>query len=240
VRSYGQFCGLARALDVVGDRRTLLIVRELLIREPCRYTDLAYGLPGIATNLLVERLRQLEDHGLVTREAAPPPVATTVYRLTERGRALRPVIGALGRWGRPLLGEPVGDAEFRSHWLALPLEANLRDHTPDEPPVTIELRTGDQPMVIQTADGGVRVRPGIAAKPDAVVSGDPSLVVGVLTGAIDLVSARAGGLLVEGKEDALRRVQPAIPASKVESAADSRESAEAVVGGSVRRRRGTS
>src|SRR5437016_11764986 len=118
MRSYEQQCGLARALDMVGDRWTLLIVRELLIR-PCRYTDLQYGLPGIATNLLADRLRQLETDGVITREAASPPIATTVFRLTRRGEALRPVLEALGRWGAPPHGDAYGEAVFRSHSLAL-------------------------------------------------------------------------------------------------------------------------
>src|SRR5213082_2257205 len=99
MRSYRQYCALARALDVVGDRWTLLIVRELLIRGPSRYTDLQYGLPGIATNLLADRLRELEAEGIVTKEDAPPPVATTLFRLTPRGEALDSVLTALGRWG---------------------------------------------------------------------------------------------------------------------------------------------
>src|SRR5690349_25102414 len=85
MRSYGQYCSVAKALDVVGDRWTLLIVRELLLQGPCRYTDLRNGLPGIATNLLADRLNELEGAGLVRREEAAPPVATTLFRLTEAG-----------------------------------------------------------------------------------------------------------------------------------------------------------
>src|SRR6266852_6069713 len=103
VRSYKQYCALAKALDVIGDRWTLLIVRELLIREAYRYTDLRDGLPGIATNLLADRLRELERAGIVEREAAPAPVASTLYRLTERGRELRPAVHALGRWSAPMM-----------------------------------------------------------------------------------------------------------------------------------------
>src|SRR5207245_11347228 len=115
----------------------------------------------------------------------------------------------------PLLEEPSGNAEFRSHWLALPLEANLRDHAPDAPPVTIEVRTGDQPILIRTVDGKVAVGPGTASGPDATLSGTPSLIVGLLAGAIDLAAARAGGLQFEGDEDALRRVQPvALPRAR--------------------------
>jgi DNA-binding HxlR family transcriptional regulator len=208
VRTYGQYCGLAKALDVVGDRWTLLIVRELLIRQPCRYTDLAYGLPGIATNLLADRLRQLEEQGIITREAAPPPIATTVFSLTPRGEALKPVLAALGVWGRPLLSGPVGDAEFRSHWLVLPLQLLLRDHDPDAPPVTIEVRTGEQPVLIQVIDGQVQVRPGTVPHPDASVTGSPEIVVGLFSGEFDLATARARGLEFEGDRKALRRVQP--------------------------------
>jgi DNA-binding HxlR family transcriptional regulator len=208
VRTYGQYCGLAKALDVVGDRWTLLIVRELLIRQPCRYTDLAYGMPGIATNLLADRLRQLEEQGIITREAAPPPIATTVFSLTPRGEALKPVLAALGVWGRPLLAGPVGDAEFRSHWLVLPLQLLLRDHDPDAPPVTIVVRTGEQPVLVQAIDGDVRVRPGTVSDPDATVSGAPQIVVGLFSGEFDLATARARGLEFEGDREALRRVQP--------------------------------
>src|SRR5947207_12707682 len=98
MRSYRQYCALARALDVVGDRWTLLIVRELGLRGPSRYTDLQYGLPGIATNLLADRLREMEEAGIVRRREAPPPVATALFDLTEPGEGLRPVLQALGRW----------------------------------------------------------------------------------------------------------------------------------------------
>src|SRR5690242_21611800 len=88
MRSYGEYCSLAKALDVVGERWTLLIVRELALRGACRYTDLRNGLPGIASNLLAHRLRELEKAGVITREDAPPPIATTLFRLTPRGEQL--------------------------------------------------------------------------------------------------------------------------------------------------------
>ena len=210
MRTYGQYCGLAKALDVVGDRWTLLIVRELLIRQPCRYTDLAHGLPGIATNLLADRLRQLEENGIITKEAAPPPIATTLFRLTPRGEALKPVLAAIGQWGRPLMEEGPGDAVYRSHWLVLPLGFQLRDHTPDAPPVSIEVRSGEEPVVIEATHGEVRVRPG-TADPDATVTGTPALVLGLLTGGLDLSTARRRGLKFEGNREALRRVQPSAP-----------------------------
>jgi DNA-binding HxlR family transcriptional regulator len=205
VRSYDQYCAAAQALDVVGDRWTLLIVRELLIRQPLRYTDLQFGLPGIATNLLADRLRQLEEHGVITREAAPPPVATTVFRLTERGEALRPVLVALGAWGLPLLADCSDEAAFRSHWLALPLR-QLRDHAPARPPVTIEVHTADQPMLVRTVEGRVVVEPGTDPRADATITGSPPVVVDLFLGTIDLVTARARGLVLEGDPAALARV----------------------------------
>lgn len=212
MRTYRQYCGLARALDLVGDRWTLLIVRELLILGPSRYTDLRNGLPGIATNLLVDRLRELENAGLVEREQAAPQVATALFRLTSRGAALEPVIQALGAWAGPTLGRWEPGEEFRSHWLALPLELHLVDGAPKRPPVTIEVRTGDRPIVIETTGGRVRVRPGSAASADAVVTGPPDLVLAVLLGRMPLNTARRHGVRFEGDERALRRVRP-LPAT---------------------------
>jgi DNA-binding HxlR family transcriptional regulator len=210
VRSYEQYCGLAQALDVVGDRWTLLIVRELFIGGACRYTDLQHGLPGIATNLLADRLRQLEEQGIVTREAAPPPVATTLFRLTPRGEELLPVLKALGQWGAPMLGDASDEALFRSHWLVLPLRSYLADHAPNRPPVTIEVRTGEQPLTIEAVDGEIRVRTGTAATPDVTISGRPQVVAPLLLGHIDLDAAVDRGVLIEGDQAALARVQPAV------------------------------
>ena len=207
MRSYGQYCSLAKALDLIGDRWTLLIVRELLLRDGCRYTDLQDGLPGIATNLLADRLRHLEQEGIVRREEAPPPVAATLFHLTPRGEQLRPVLVELGRWGAPLMAEETEGESFRSHWLSLPTELFLADRQPGRPPITIEVRTGDEPMLIETVDGRVRARPGRAEHPDAVLTGPPRLVVGVLAGALDLDDARARGLEFEGDPAVLDRLR---------------------------------
>src|ERR1700728_1589947 len=118
MRSYGQYCSIARALDVVGDRWSLLIVRELLLQGPCRFTDLKNGLPGIAPNLLSSRLRELEDGGLVARQDAPPPVATVLYTLTPSGLSLEPVLKALGLWGLRYMTEERPDDAFQAQWLA--------------------------------------------------------------------------------------------------------------------------
>lgn len=212
MRTYGQFCALAKALDVIGDRWSLLIVRELLLQGACRYTDLLRGLPGVATNLLTDRLRQLEAAGIIRREAAPPPIATTLFHLTPRGEELLPVIRELGRWGAPyLFAEPDDGEVFRSEWITLPLRLYYVDPTPEQPPVTIELRTGDRPMVLETVDGEIRARPGSAQRPDAVLSGPPRLIIGVLSGRLALEDARRQGLGVDGDPAALSRVRSSSP-----------------------------
>src|SRR6266700_6046474 len=162
MRSYDEYCAIAKSLDVVGDRWTLLIVRELALRGACRYTGVRNGLPGIATNLLAERLRELEHAGVVAREDAPPPIATTLFRLTSRGEQLRPVLEDLLRWGLPLMTERKPSDAVRSHWLASALELLLTDRQPDASPVTIELQIGDQPIVIETDDGAIKTRLGPA------------------------------------------------------------------------------
>ena len=218
MRSYQQYCAVAKALDVVGDRWVLLIVRELLSTGPSRYTDLLKGLPGIATNLLADRLRDMEKAGLVKREEAPPPVATTLFHLTERGVALRIVLEELGRWGAPMMGVPQPSNVFRSHWLVFPLDAYLEDKTPDDPPVSVQLHTGDEPMVVETVDGKVRTRRGTVEHPDAVLTARPGVILGLLSGRLDLAEARGRGLEVSGNENVLGRLigdwgkLPAVPA----------------------------
>jgi DNA-binding HxlR family transcriptional regulator len=207
VRSYRHYCALARALDVVGDRWTLLIVRELLIHKSCRYTDLRNGLPGIATNLLADRLRELEQAGLVQREEAPPPIAATLFQLTNRGKALEPVLMELGRWGAPLLSKAARTDAFRTHWLSLPLKLHLTDQTPEGPPVSIELQTGDEPMTIEAGNGVVTAGLGAPQRADARLSGIPQLVLGVLAGKLDLSQARLAGLRFEGDPEILRRIR---------------------------------
>jgi len=211
VRTYNQYCSVAKALDVVGDRWTLLIIRELLLRDGCRYTDLQHGLPGVATNLLSERLRELESNELVRREFAPPPVATTLYSLTEAGRELEPVLRALGRWGARFMPEPTGEEVFRSHWLVFPVSQFLQDDDPGSPPATIEVRTGDQPAVMEVGGGAISVHLGTAPSPDLVLEGDGPTVLGVLSGMLQLAEARRRGLRTEGSTAILRRLRYRVP-----------------------------
>ncbi|MCX5380680.1 helix-turn-helix domain-containing protein [Streptomyces sp. NBC_00091] len=125
-RSYDQYCASARALDAVGDRWTLLIVRELLA-GPRRYTDLHADLPGVSTDVLATRLKDMEAQGLATRRKLPPPGAATVYELTGRGAGLLPVLTALAEWGAPDLAERRPTDALRAHWFALPLLRRLAE-----------------------------------------------------------------------------------------------------------------
>jgi DNA-binding HxlR family transcriptional regulator len=206
MRSYDEYCAIAKSLDVVGDRWTLLIVRELALRGACRYTDLRNGLPGIATNLLAERLRELERAGVIEREDAPPPIATTLFRLTARGEELRPVLEGLVRWGLPLMTEQKRDDAVRSHWLACALEQMLSDREPEAPPVTVELQTGDRPIVLETRDGAVSSRLGPAGEPDATLTGPARPIMGVLLGLLDLAGATRSGVDYRGDPAILDRI----------------------------------
>jgi len=205
MKSYGQYCSVAKALDVVGDRWTLLIVRELLTQGPCRYTDLRAGLPGIASNLLATRLRELEAAGLITRTAAPPPIATTLFELTERGEQLKEVLYALGRWGVDFMARPDGSEAFRSNWFTFATENFLSDTDPAAPGVTIALDAGDAPAHIAVGGGQVELRRGAAPAPDLTLTGKPVLIMGVLAGKLTLEGARSAGLSVTGDPATLTR-----------------------------------
>jgi len=211
MRSYGQYCSVAKALDVVGDRWTLLIVRELILQGPCRYTDLRAALPGIATNLLAERLRDLEAAGLVTREEAPPPVATTLFSVTDTGAELAPVLTALGAWGVRYMARPADGDEFRSHWFSFPASLFLHDSEPDGPPIAIELRTTGRPALIEVADGVVSTRLGTTPTPDLILNGSPQVMLGLLSAHLTPDAARRAGLEIEGDLGVLARLtgQPA-------------------------------
>lgn len=209
MRTYNQFCAMARALDVVGDRWTLLIVRELLTQGPCRYSDLQRGLPGIASNLLADRLREMEASGIVVRREEPPPIGTTLIRLTERGHDLAGVARELIRWGAPLMLTPQGDAAFRMHWFSMPLRFLARDNAPDAHPATVRFGSLHDGCDALIADGGVEVV-GCSTdrEPDAVVDGPPEILVALFTGMADIAGAIDGGLVVSGSMAAVRRMVP--------------------------------
>src|SRR5438309_6535269 len=139
-KHYDHYCPVAHALDVVGDRWALLVVRELM-QGPKRYTDLAEGLPGIGTNILAARLRHLEAAGVVTKRTLPPPAASRVYELTDYGLELKPVMRELALWGARSLGPPIATDEFFPGWLVCPVDMILG---PIAPAGRFEFRVGNE------------------------------------------------------------------------------------------------
>ncbi|HEV2754486.1 MAG TPA: winged helix-turn-helix transcriptional regulator [Actinomycetota bacterium] len=192
-RSYQQYCPLARALDVVGDRWTMLILRELFF-EPKRFTDLEARLDGIAPNLLSRRLKELEARGLVRRRRLDPPAAATVYESTEVARGLRSAMLELSRWGIQFLGEYDGEERFSVEWL-VPMLEEMAD--PDAARGAWEVYrfviAGD-PFWVEVADGDVRVRAGEPPRtPDLSVELDVATFMAVGFGTLDPMEALAQG-----------------------------------------------
>src|SRR5436305_8793024 len=156
-RSYRQYCGLARALDVVGDRWNLLIVRQLLM-APARYRELLEGLPGVATNLLADRLRELEADGVVERRLAEEGNAI-VYALTPWGAELREPIDGLIRWSTPLMTRGPGGDRFRAEWLVVALRALLDGKTAAHRSSTVGIEVDDQLLQVRATRTGTEVSP---------------------------------------------------------------------------------
>ncbi|MGC0207000.1 winged helix-turn-helix transcriptional regulator [Streptomyces levis] len=194
-RSYDQYCSAARALDVVGDRWTLLIVRELLA-GPRRYTDLHADLPGVSTDVLASRLRDMERDGLATRRRLPPPGAANVYELTARGRELLPVLQALGEWGQAELGERRPTDAVRAHWFALPM-LRLLD---GEGLVEVRLEEGRFHLHVGAEEGPVYGDGPAPTEPDALLVLDTATCTALGRGELDLVRAvREGRVEVTGE-----------------------------------------
>ena len=191
MRSYDQYCALARALDVVGDRWSLLVVRELLLR-PCRYGELQDGLPGIATNLLAERLRALEGSGVVTRDEQG------LYVLTDWGHMLSAPVGELVRWGALLMNEQGNSDAFRSRWLEIPLALMFAGVDPARPDLEVEIRVADEALTLESNSGEVAIRSGPARSPAVVISGPADGIVGLVAGRLDEDAATAQGVHILG------------------------------------------
>ncbi|MFJ4867876.1 winged helix-turn-helix transcriptional regulator [Streptomyces sp. NPDC088757] len=188
-RSYDQHCAAARALDLVGDRWTLLVVRELLA-GPRRYTDLHADLPGVSTDMLAGRLKDMEGAELVTRRRLPPPASASVYELTPRGRDLLPVLRALAAWGAPDLGEPRPTDAVRAHWYAIPLLGPLAELGAGTVQVTLD--EGEFHVRVGT-DGGVAYGDGPAEAPDARLRTDAATCRALADGELTLAEAVASG-----------------------------------------------
>ncbi|MGW0842768.1 winged helix-turn-helix transcriptional regulator [Streptomyces sp. NPDC002787] len=196
-RSYDQYCSAARALDLVGDRWTLLIVRELLA-GPRRYTDLHADLPGVSTDVLASRLKDMERDGLSTRRRLPPPGAAYVYELTLRGRELLPVLQALGAWGEAALGERRATDAVRAHWFALPLLRGL--HGVSSGLVEVRLEEGEFHLRVGSEEGPLYGDGPAPEEPDARLSFDTETCGALGRGELSLAEAvRVGRVEVVGE-----------------------------------------
>ena len=203
-RTYGDACGIPRALDRVGERWALMVIRELVL-GPKRFTDLRTGLPGASPNVLAQRLRELEHAGVVRRRRLPPPAASQVYELTDWGRELEPVLVALGRWGARAPAPPDGDGmSLDAHILSLrtlfdPARAEGLD-------ATLELRLGEQRFRAELAGGRLEVVPGEAPVADATIEADPGALLAVIHGRRELEEALgAGEMAIEGDRPLVER-----------------------------------
>lgn len=204
--SYGQYCGLSKALEILGDRWTLLIVRELMARGPLRYSEIQAGLPGIASNLLAKRLSDLEAADVISRGTVKGK-GSNRFSLTDRGLALRAMMWELGRWGMPLLDRAPKSDEFRMNWMSLGL-GSLRDSQPERPRASIQLQIRDEAAVLDVSRGNVSLRSGTDPSPDATLEGEPALVCSVIFRRMTLPAARKKGLRFEGDASVLERLQP--------------------------------
>jgi DNA-binding HxlR family transcriptional regulator len=170
-RSYNQFCTLAMSLDVIGERWTLLIVRELL-SGPKRFTDLLEGLPGIGTNLLSRRLKSMENYDLVTWRRLPPPAASAVYELTDIGHALEPAIVALAQWGITIVEHKKvtrKNLSFKASWAILGMKYLFSEEIARQFEGTCELHVDEEVMHVTVSDGKVNPQLGPAESPTLLV-----------------------------------------------------------------------
>jgi DNA-binding HxlR family transcriptional regulator len=202
-RSYGQYCGLARALDVVGDRWNLLIVRQLLI-APARYRELLDGLPGVATNLLTDRLRDLETAGVVERRLAEQGNAI-IYALTPWGTELREPIESLVRWSTPLMTRGPGSDRFRAEWLVVALRALLAGRTAARRSSTVGIDVDGQLLQVRATRSGTEVSPHDGRDLDAVVRADAPIVLG-LAAAVLTLDDTTGLIDIDGDAAAVQAV----------------------------------
>ncbi len=221
MKRYGQYCPVAHALDQVGDRWELLVVRELMLGQR-RYTDLAGALPGIGSNILASRLRDLESAGIVRKTKLPPPWAVTVYELTEHGRALEPVLRSLARWGARTLGAPdPGDC-----WSTYAVHARFRPESAVDGSYEIRFVDGET-ISMEVADGTLVARKLPADAPDLVVEAHPEALHALVEGAVSIDVALAEGqiTILVGSEDELA----ALVAMFEPTDADARAEAHAAV-----------
>jgi len=210
MRTYGDGCGIAHALDLVGERWAVLVIRELLL-GPKRFKDLRAGLPSASTNVLSQRLRELEDAAIIRRRTLPPPAGSTVYELTEWGRELKPIVIALGTWAvrSPTFpeGAPVGTDS-----VIIALGTFFDAAAAGDLRAVYELRFGDDAFHAAIAGGEIELGRGPAEDPVAVVDTDPDTFSAVVWKGRDLGQAvRAGELAIEGDRRAVERLITLFP-----------------------------
>jgi DNA-binding HxlR family transcriptional regulator len=191
-KRFDQYCPVAHALSLVGERWALLVVRELL-KGPKRYTDLAAGLPGIGTNVLATRLRELEASGIIRRRKLPPPAASAVYELTEYGAGLEEVVYAVARWGARTLGPPGPDDELGPDWGIQAFPAMLNPEAARGLTETYALRVGEHAFTVRVEDGQVDVQIGAVEDADLEAAMDMETFFGLASGELDPRAAVESG-----------------------------------------------
>jgi DNA-binding HxlR family transcriptional regulator len=184
-KHYGQYCPVAHALELVGERWSLLVVRELL-GGPKRYTDLAGALPGIGTNILANRLKELEAAGVIEKRRLPPPAAANVYALTEYGEELREPLYALGRWGARSLGPPTANDNLAPGWLVNAVRATCKGCLSDK---VYELRVDDEAVTARFVDDELVVQVGSSPEADTVIETDPATLFCIASGEVPIREA---------------------------------------------------
>jgi len=204
-RSYEDGCAAAHALDLIGERWALLVVRELML-GPKRFTDLRAGLPGISPNVLTQRLQELEQVSVVRRRKLEPPASSWVYELTEWGMELETVMMELGRWGARSPAKP-RDAALSVTSLILSFRTMFDPAAAEGFAARYELRFGEDRFHAEIADGGIHIERGAAREPDGVIESDPDTLAALVYGDGDLAEAlRAGKLGYQGDKAALKRL----------------------------------
>jgi len=202
-RSYGQYCPVARTLELVGERWTLLLVRELLL-GPMRFTDLHAALPGIPRNLLADRLRDLESHGVLEGQELPPPAARTVYALTDAGRTLQPAVTELARWGLTSLDPPAPDESVSPATAVLAGLAAYARPEAASGDAAYRVEMDGRVFALRFVGGGLVIEPPATARPDLTVRVSAATLVRLRLGAESVRGAIAAGRLRFDPDDPLR------------------------------------
>lgn len=209
-RKYEEGCAVAHALDVIGERWALLVVRELLL-GPKRFTDLRAGMPGASPDVLTQRLRDLADAGVVRQYKLPPPAGAQVYALTEWGAELEPVVTHLGRWGSRSPSMPY-DADRSIDSLVLSLRALFDGNAADKFKATISLRLGEDRFGIDIADRELHLARGGTERPTATIETDPQTFAALLYGGHPLDDTlRAGTVTIDGERAVVKRFLALFP-----------------------------